>query len=75
MLNRINNFIVAYKPFFNPSSYFPSFGEISVTLGCIALLVLVYRTVVMIFPVITQEKKDLVKKIIDLENSRAGSYK
>jgi Ni/Fe-hydrogenase subunit HybB-like protein len=75
MLNRINNFIVAYKPFFNPSAYFPSFGEISVTLGCIALLVLVYRTVVMIFPVITQEKKDLVKKIIEIENSRAGSYK
>jgi Ni/Fe-hydrogenase subunit HybB-like protein len=75
MLNRVNNFIVAYKPFFNPSAYFPSFGEISVTLGCIALLVLVYRTVVMIFPVITQERKDLVKKIIEIENSRAGSFK
>lgn len=75
LLNRINNFVVAYKPFFNPVSYFPSFGEISVTLGCIALLVLIYRAIVMIFPVITQERKDLVKKIIEIENSRAGSFK
>ena len=35
--------------------YIPSFGEISVTIGCIALLVLIYRAVVIIFPVISQE--------------------
>lgn len=56
MLNRVNNFIIAYNPFYNPTAYFPSFGEISVTIGCIALLVLVYRAVVIIFPVISQEK-------------------
>jgi Ni/Fe-hydrogenase subunit HybB-like protein len=75
MLNRINNFIVAYKPFFNPGAYFPSFGEISVTLGCIALLVLAYRAIVMIFPVITQERKDLIKKMIEFDNTRVRSYK
>jgi Ni/Fe-hydrogenase subunit HybB-like protein len=75
MLNRINNFIVAYKPFFNPGAYFPSFGEISVTLGCIALLVLAYRAIVMIFPVITQERKDVIKKIIEFDNTRVRSYK
>jgi Ni/Fe-hydrogenase subunit HybB-like protein len=56
LLNRINNFIIAYNPFDNPVTYYPSFGEISVTVGCIALLVLVYRAIVMIFPVISHEK-------------------
>jgi len=58
LLNRINNFIIAYNPFFNPVKYFPSFGEISVTVGCIALLVLAYRFIVMNFPVISIEKTD-----------------
>lgn len=56
LLNRINNFIVAYNPFFDPNTYFPSFGEISVTVGCIAMLVLAYRFIVLNFPVISQEK-------------------
>ncbi len=55
LLNRINNFIIAYNPFYSSSVYYPSFSEISVTIGCIALLVLVYRAMVMIFPVISQE--------------------
>ncbi|HWQ81599.1 MAG TPA: Ni/Fe-hydrogenase cytochrome b subunit [Ignavibacteria bacterium] len=63
LLNRINNFIVAYQPYYNPVRYFPSVGEISVTLGCIALLVLAYRAVVMIFPVISREKRDIIKNI------------
>ncbi len=63
LLNRINNFIVAYQPYYNPVRYFPSIGEISVTLGCIALLVLAYRAIVMIFPVISQEKRDIIKNI------------
>ncbi|MCX6162431.1 MAG: Ni/Fe-hydrogenase cytochrome b subunit [Ignavibacteriae bacterium] len=55
LLNRINNFIVAYKPLYDPVAYFPSFGEISVTVGCIALLVLIYRAVVIYFPVISHK--------------------
>ncbi len=74
LLNRINNFIVAYNPFYNPVAYFPSFGEISVTLGCIALLVLAYRAIVMIFPVITQERKDLVQKIIEFEKTNSKRW-
>jgi Ni/Fe-hydrogenase subunit HybB-like protein len=52
-LNRINNFVVAYTPPYSFGSYFPSIGEISVTVGFIALLVLIYRIYVMIFPVIS----------------------
>lgn len=53
LLNRINNFIVAYTPPYSTQSYFPSFGEISVTLGFVAMLVLAYRFIVLNFPVIS----------------------
>jgi Ni/Fe-hydrogenase subunit HybB-like protein len=57
LLNRVNNFIIAYNPFYNSVTYYPSFGEISVTIGCIALLVIAYRFIVINFPVISQENK------------------
>jgi Ni/Fe-hydrogenase subunit HybB-like protein len=52
-LNRLNNFVIAYTPPYAFSAYFPSFGEISVTVGFICILVLLYRAYVMIFPVIS----------------------
>ncbi|MDT3738728.1 MAG: Ni/Fe-hydrogenase cytochrome b subunit [Candidatus Kapabacteria bacterium] len=55
LLNRINNFVVAYHPPYANYPYFPSFGELSVTLGCAALLILLYRMAVMIFPIIATE--------------------
>ncbi len=53
LLNRINNFIVAYNPPYATGSYFPSFGEISVTIGFAAILMLAYRFIVINFPVIS----------------------
>lgn len=53
LLNRINNFIVAYHPPYSQGAYYPSFGEVSVTLGFAALLILGYRLIVMNFPVIS----------------------
>ncbi|MEJ5351754.1 MAG: Ni/Fe-hydrogenase cytochrome b subunit [Melioribacteraceae bacterium] len=53
LLNRINNFIVAYTPPYQFHSYFPSLGEIAVTLGFIALEVLLFRAFVMIFPIVS----------------------
>jgi len=53
LLNRINNFVVAYTPPYSTGSYFPSFGEISVTVGFAAMLVLAYRFIVLNFPVIS----------------------
>lgn len=57
LLNRFNNFIIAYTPLYADKPYWPSFGEISVTLGFISLEILLYRIFVMIFPVISQPKK------------------
>jgi len=52
-LNRINVFLVAYKPLYPDKPYFPSIFEISLTIGLVATLILVYRAIVMIFPVIS----------------------
>jgi Ni/Fe-hydrogenase subunit HybB-like protein len=62
LLNRIDNFIVAYTPPYSLGSYFPSFGEISVTIGFAALLILIYRIIVLKFPVISQPDKHYVIK-------------
>ncbi|MCK9281611.1 MAG: Ni/Fe-hydrogenase cytochrome b subunit [Melioribacteraceae bacterium] len=56
LLNRLNNFVVAYTPPYATSAYVPSVGEILVTLGFVALEVLIYRAAVMFFPVISQPK-------------------
>ena len=52
-MNRFNNFVTAYNPPYAVESYFPSFGEISVTLGFVAFEILAYRLFVKIFPVIS----------------------
>lgn len=53
LINRINNFVIAYTPPYADYSYFPSIGEISVTVGFVAMLVLLYRFFVISFPVIS----------------------
>jgi Ni/Fe-hydrogenase subunit HybB-like protein len=57
LMNRLNNFIVAYTPPYAESSYFPSVGEFSVTLGFIALEILLFRIFVMIFPIVSVPQK------------------
>lgn len=54
LINRVNVFIIAYHPPYAQHAYFPSIGEFSVTIGFISLLVLLYRAIVIIFPVISQ---------------------
>ena len=62
LINRFNNFIIAYNPPYTETSYFPAIGEISVTLGFAALEILFYRAYVMIFPIISQPVKGAVIK-------------
>jgi len=56
LLSRINTFITAYTPPYATHSYFPSIGEISVTVGFVCLLMLAYRFVVLNFPVLTTQE-------------------
>ena len=53
LFNRINTFIVAYTPPYATHSYLPSIGEISVTVGFVSILVLLYRVFAINFPVIS----------------------
>jgi Ni/Fe-hydrogenase subunit HybB-like protein len=57
VLNRLNVFLVAYRPTFAARPYFPSPWEILLTVGLISTLVLVYRFCVMVFPVVTAEAR------------------
>jgi hypothetical protein len=43
LLNRINVFVVGYRPPISEANYFPAIGEIMVTVGLIAALMLLYR--------------------------------
>ena len=62
VLNRFNNFVIAYNPPYTETSYYPSIGEISVTLGFVALEILLYRAFVMIFPIISVPVKSAIRK-------------
>jgi len=62
LLNRVNNFIIAYTPLYADKPYWPSIGEISVTVAFISLEVLLYRGLVMIFPIISQPLKTATSK-------------
>ncbi len=53
IMNRVNNFLIAYNPPFAEKAYYPSIGEISVTVGLIAIEILLYRAFVKIFPIIS----------------------
>ena len=54
-LNRINVFLVAYRPPHTDSIYVPTLAEIFMTAGLIATLMLVYRVMVTVFPVLPKE--------------------
>ena len=59
LMNRVNNFVVAYTPSYSLGAYRPSLGEVSVTVGFICILVLLYRAAVLIFPVISLPDRSL----------------
>ena len=53
--NRIDVFLVAYTPPYATYRYVPSFGEVAVTVGLIAALVLLYRVLVTVLPILPAE--------------------
>lgn len=58
VLNRINVFLVSFRPPFPEQSYFPSLGEMAITMGFIAALMLAYRFTVYFLPVLTPADKE-----------------
>ncbi|MCC6490139.1 MAG: Ni/Fe-hydrogenase cytochrome b subunit [Candidatus Hydrogenedentes bacterium] len=55
LINRVNVFIVAYRPPHTQSAYIPSVAEVLITAGLIATLMLVYRVMVTLFPILPKE--------------------
>jgi Ni/Fe-hydrogenase subunit HybB-like protein len=59
MLNRFNVFVIGYTPPYATERYFPAWTEILLTVGMIALIVLLYRIWVFVFPILpTIEEAD-----------------
>ncbi len=52
VMNRLDVFLLAYTPTIESQPYFPAFTEFAVTAGFIAMIVLIYRFIVLNFPVI-----------------------
>ena len=59
LLNRINVFVVGYRPPVSRAAYFPSMGEILVTTGLIATLIFLYRLLVTYLPVLNAPEKEV----------------
>ncbi len=59
VLNRINVFLVGYRPPLTQTAYFPSIGEILVTVGLISCLMLVYRAAVTYLPILNASRKEV----------------
>jgi len=52
LLNRCTVFFIAYQPPYAEKAYFPAIGEFALTIGLIATLILAYRALVTILPVL-----------------------
>jgi Ni/Fe-hydrogenase subunit HybB-like protein len=59
VINRLNVFVVGYKPPVTAAGYFPSIGEIMTTAGLIATLMLIYRFLVTHLPVLSARRKEV----------------
>ena len=57
LLNRCAVFFVAYQPPYAVKAYFPALGEFGLTIGLIAALILAYRFLVLLFPVLPARKE------------------
>jgi len=62
LMYRVNVFVIAYTPPFSFKTYIPSIGEISITLGFIALEILLYRLLAINFPVLAQPIRSYLPK-------------
>ena len=52
VINRINVFLVAYDPPYSQKAYFPSVGEIAMTIAIVSSILFCYRFLVTFFPIL-----------------------
>lgn len=58
LLNRVNVFLVSYRPQTQTFPYFPSIGEILVTAGAVATIMFLYRVLATHAPVLSAPKQE-----------------
>ena len=58
LLNRVNVFFIAYRPKYMTEPYVPAIGEFAVTIGLVAALMICYRIIVTIFPILPKQVKE-----------------
>ena len=59
LVNRINVFVVGYRPPISEANYFPAIGEVLVTVGLIAALMFIYRFIVTYLPVLNKPEQEV----------------
>lgn len=59
LVNRLNVFVVGYRPPVSEANYFPAIGEILVTAGLIAALMFIYRLLVTYLPVLSTPEQEV----------------
>ena len=59
LINRLNVFVVGYRPPISEANYFPAIGEILVTVGLIAALMFIYRFLVTHLPVLNKPEQEV----------------
>lgn len=58
-LNRINVFLVSFQPPYAEYPYFPALGEMAITAGLIAALLLIYRFMVKYLPILSARPQEV----------------
>jgi Ni/Fe-hydrogenase subunit HybB-like protein len=59
LVNRVNVFVVGYRPPISEANYAPAFSEILITVGLIAGLMLLYRFLVTYLPVLNRPQQEV----------------
>jgi Ni/Fe-hydrogenase subunit HybB-like protein len=59
LVNRLNVFVVGYRPPISEANYSPAIGEILVTVGLIAALMFLYRAIVTYLPVLNKPEQEV----------------
>ena len=59
LINRLNVFVVGYRPPISEANYSPAIGEILVTVGLIATLMFIYRFIVTHLPVLNKPEQEV----------------
>lgn len=71
VLNRINVFLVSYTPPYSTEAYFPSVGEITMTVAIVSSIMFCYRLLVTYFPILPGYVPATREQLARLRDERA----